>query len=218
MQTKRLLLILSIGFFQYTYGQTYPDLEKVLTKELSKDSEVDGRWIFYADNANIKKVDKPLVKVALPNYDFFEVSLTNYLGWHVNRGTCLVLFDSSTSKIKLAEPIWYGGVSQPLIKMFIGKKYENKDSLFNFLKELNDLMEIGSRYKFRNTAFTDSLITYDLGYFKGDAYTTGGSGISSTVRYNEDGVWRKVVIDIRNLKIIRYTSINPVTSEKEIIE
>jgi hypothetical protein len=218
MQMKRLLLILSFGFLNFAYGQNYPGLEKILSKELSEKSQKDGRWVFYADKANIKKVDKPSVKVSFPNYDLFQLTLTNYLGYHVNEGTCLVLFDSLNSKIILVEPLWYGGISESFVKVFIGQKFDSRDSLLAFLKGVNDLMEIGSGYKFRNTTNTDSLITYDLGYFKGDSYTTGGNGTSSTVRYNEDGVWRKIRIDLRNLTIIRYTSINPKTNDKEIIE
>ena len=216
---KLLILILLLDLFTYSYGQNYPALEKLLTKELSKDSQKDGRWVFYADKATIERIIKPRVKSRVPNYEFYQVNLINYLGYHINEGTCLVLFDSLKSKMILIEPLWYNGTSQPLIKLFIGEKFENKDSLLSFLKELNELIEVGSGYRFRNTGFTDSLITYDLGYFKGDSYTTGGNGISSTVTYNKDGVWRKIKIYIKNLEIIRYMSINPkMNGDKEIIE
>lgn len=215
---KKLFLILSFGLLNYAYGQTYPGLEKVLTKELSKDSQGDGGWVFYADKAKIEKVDKPLIKAALPNYDFFQVTLTNFLGYHVNQGTCLVLYDSSKAKIMLVEPLWYGDVNERFIKLFINRKFTSKDSLLNFFKEVNDLMEIGSGYKFINTNFSTDSVNYDLGYFKGDSYTTGGNGTSSTVNYNQDGVWRKIKLDIKSLKIIRYASINPKTNDKEIIE
>lgn len=218
MQMKRLILIFSFGFVSYAYGQTYPSLEKVLSKELSKDSQKDSKWVFYADKANIIKVDNHLVKGSFPNYDLFQLTLTNYLGYHVNQGTCVVLFDSLKSKIILVEPLWYGGISESLVRLFIGQKFDSKESLLSFLKGVNELMEIGSGYKFRNTAYSDNLITYDLGYFKGDTYTTGDNVTSSTVRYNEEGVWRKIRIDIQDLTVIRYTSINPKTNDKEIIE
>lgn len=219
MQLKIFFLILSFGFLlNHAHGQSYPALEKVLAKELSNESEEDGRWVFYPGNGDIKKIDKPLVKEIIPDYDFFQVTLTNFLGYHVNQGICLILFDSSMAKIVLVEPIWYRDISQPLVKMFIGKKFGSMDSLFKFLTELNELMGIGSGFKFRNTSIADSLITFDLGYFKGDAYTTGGNGTKSTVQYNEDGVWRKIMIDIKEGAIIRYTSINPKGNDKEIIE
>jgi len=209
MQMKTLLLIFSFGLLNFVHGQTYPRLAKVLTKELPNDSTKDGRWVFYADNANIEKLNKPLVKATVPNYDFYQVGLTNYLGWHVNQGTCLILFDSIKSKIILIEPLWYNETNEDFIKLFIGQKFDNKESLLNFLQELNELLEVGSGYKFRNTGYADNLITYDLGYFKDDTYTTGGNGTRSTIHYNEDGVWRKIKIDTKDLKIIKYTSLNP---------
>src|SRR4030095_3492845 len=111
-----------------------------------------------------------MIKASFPNYDLFQVTLTNHLGYHINEGTCLVLYDSLKSKIILVEPLWYSGISEPLANLFIGRKFENKDSLLSFMNGVNELMGIGSGYRFRNTGFTDSLITYDLGYFKGDTY------------------------------------------------
>jgi hypothetical protein len=218
MQMRYFLLIFSFVFINCIYGQDYPHLEKVLSKQLSKESQKDGRWVFYADKANIEKIDKPLVKASFPNYDLFQLTLTNYLGYHVNQAICLVLFDSSKSKIILVEPLWYGGISEPLVKLFIGRKFSSKQSLLEFLKGVHELMEIGSGYKFQNTVYSDSLITYDLGHFKGDTYTTGGNGTSSTMRYNEDGVWRKIIVNLKNLAVIRYTSINPKTNDREVIE
>ena len=158
------------------------------------------------------------MKANFPNYELFQLTLTNYLGYHINHATCAVLFDSLKSKILLVQPLWYGDINEPLIKLCVGPKFESKEHLLSFLDAVNYIMEIGSGYRFRNTAYSDSLITYDLGYFKGDSYTTGGNGSSSTVRYNEDGVWRKIKIDIKNLAITSYTSINPKTNDKVTIE
>jgi hypothetical protein len=144
--------------------------------------------------------------------------MTNFLGYHINQGTCTVLVDTLKSKTILVEPLWYGGISKDLIKLFINHKYDNKDSLVNFMTQLNELMQKGSGYKFRQTSYTETLITYDLGYFQGHSYTTGGNGTSSTVNYNEDGVWRKIRIEIKDLAIIRYTFINPKMNDKEIVE
>lgn len=208
-----LLLLTTTG--QIVFGQTYSALEKILKKELSETSKKDGRWVFYADNANIEKIEKPLIKEVIPNYDFYKVTLTNYLGYHINQGTCVVLFDSVQSKIVLVQPIWYGGISEPLIKLFLKKQFDSTEKLLNFLNELNELMEIGSGYKFVNTNSADNLITYDLVYFKGDSYTTGGSGASSTVNYTKNGIWRQIEVKVKNLKIVEYTSINPALKDNK---
>ena len=76
-------------------------------------------------------------------------------------------------------------------------------------------MEIGSGYKFVKTGSSDSLITYDLVYFKGDSYTTGGNGTSSTVNYNKDGIWRQIEVEMKNLKIKKYIVMNPALKDND---
>lgn len=205
---RLLTIVFILGLLTNLYGQTPPALDKVLKKELSENSSRDGRWVYYSDKADIEKIDKPLLKAVLPNYDFYKVGLTNYLGYHVNQATCVVLFDRVNSSFVLVEPIWYGGISEPLIKLFLNKPFKNNEKLLSCLNELNELMEIGSGYKFVNTGSSDKLITYDLVYFEGDSYTTGGNGIRSTVQYRENGVWRQIEIRIKDLRLIEYVSIN----------
>lgn len=163
-------------------------------------------------------MNKPAVKGVISNYDFYKVTLTNFLGYHVTQGTCVVLLDSFKSSTLLVEPLWYAGPSKALLKLFVGHKFGSKDSLLNFVSQLDELMQIGSGYRFRQTSYTDTLITLDLGYFKDDSYTTGGNGTSSTNTYNNEGVWRKIRIDIKDLTIIRYTLINPIMNDKEVVE
>lgn len=210
--------VISVGIPGNAYGQLINlSLEKALTRDFPKYSSEDGRWVFYHEKSNIKRIDKPLVMARIPGYSFYQATLTNYLGYHVNRGTCVVLYDSVNSKTRLVEPMWYGGCSKSLLTLFIGQKFDNKDALLSFMNELHELMQIGSGYKFMFTSWSDSLVTYDLGHFNGDSYTTGGNGITSTTRHNSDGIWRKIKIDIKDLTIVQYTEINPVTEEAEKI-
>lgn len=212
---RLLTWILTFRLLTNLYGQTYPTLDSVLKKELPQNSTTDGRWVYYPEKANIEKIEKPLVKAVLPNCDFYKATLTNYLGYHVNQGTCVVLFDSLKSKIILVQPIWYGGISEPLIRLVLKKPFDNKDKLLSFINELNELMEVGSGYKFVNTSSTNDSIKYDLVYFKGDSYTTGGNGTSSTVNYTSDGIWRQIEIKIKDFKIVEYTSINPAMKDNK---
>ena len=193
-------------------------LEDHLAAAFPQSSSEDGRWVFYKEKARIEKQNKPAIKAVIPGSDFYRVMLTNYLGYHVNPGTCLVLFDSLQSKLTLVEPIWYSGISRSLIQLIIGYAFTDKNSLDSVLTELNELMQIGSGYRFMQTSNSDSLITFDLVYLKGDSYTTSGNGISSTVNYNEDGIWRKIFIYIKDFTVRRYTIINPVTKDKEVFE
>ncbi len=213
---KSILLILFIGLCHYTFGQTFSELERVMAKEFSKNSTEDGRWVFYADKANIEKIEKPILKEHYPSYNFFKITMTNYLGYHINQGNCIILFDSSNSKVTLVEPLWYNGVSESLIKLFINNQFDNQESLLATLKEIHELMVVGSGYKFIKTGVSDSIITYDLVYFKGDSYTTGGNGISTTVNYNKDGVWRQIEVEMQNLKIKKYIVINPAARKGDL--
>lgn len=206
---KHILKIILIVIVTSTYGQSYSDLEKVLTQEFPENSTKDGRWVFYSDQADIVKLDKPSIKLMLPQFDLYKVTLTNYLGYHVNQGTCVALFDSLKSKVILVEPIWYSGIGEPLIKPILKKQFDSKEQLIRYIDELNEVLEIGSIYKFVKTSSTDNLITYDLIYQKGDNYTTGGNGTSSTINYTKKGIWRQIEIRIKDLKIVEYTSINP---------
>jgi hypothetical protein len=220
------LIILLFTFIANSYGQKHLALQKVLEKQFPAisqqvfaESEEITRWVFYSDHSNIEKINKPLVKTIVKQYDFYKVNMINYLGYHINKVTCLILFDSVKSKILLVAPLWYGGPGQSFMKLFMGKKFDDRNSLLNFLTQLNDLMEIGSIYRYVETSSNDSLITYDLAYIKSTSITSGdGLPSTSTIRYNENGVWRKIRVQIKNRAIIRYTSINPVSSEKEIFE
>jgi hypothetical protein len=195
-----------------TYAKTFDDF---LRASFTANSSKDGRWVYYKDRANLKKLNEPLLEKVAFGSSFYQVDLTNYLGYHVNEATCIVVFDSAKGKMTLAEPLWYGGVNEALVKIFIRHRFEGKDSLVNFLNVLHNLMEIGSGYKFRQTSYSDSLITYDLGYFKGDSYTTGSKGITSTINYTEDGIWRKIIVAVKDFAIVGYTVINPVSGQPD---
>jgi hypothetical protein len=213
------LIILLSACITNTYGQAHLSLRKVLEREFPKESEGGDRWVFHADRANIEQINKPLVKTILPNYDFYKVAMTNLLGYHVNEGTCLILFDSIKSKVLLVEPLWYGGTSQSFLKLFVGRKFHDQKSLMEFLPELNDLLQTGSNLRFVQTDSNNKAVHYDLTYFKGSIIRTGnGEPASTTIRYNTDKIWRKIRVDLKNRSIIRYTEINPVTNERLIID
>jgi hypothetical protein len=216
---KKLLILLLFGFIHSVYAQKYTGLEKVLQKELSTSSTKDGRWVFYAKRASIEKLDKVQIKKYFPEYDVFKMELTNYLGYHVNQANCIVLYDSLKSAIIKVDPLWYGGISDTLIKLCINKKFDNKDSLLNFMKAIHELMVIDSGYSFVNTGCTEKNISYDLMSAKGNTYTiTNFNGGSSVTQNLKEGAWRKTTIVIDDLKIKKYTSINPVTSDKEEVK
>ena len=211
-----MLTILAFSILSTAGAQGYANLEKVLNEQLSETATKDGRWVFHSDKGNIEKMDKPLVKAVIPNFDIYKVTLTHYLGSHINETTCIILFDSAASRIILEAPLWYDVMNKDFIKLFLKKKFDNKTNLLAFLDQFNDLLATGSGCKITRTALTDEQAKYDIINFKGDSYTTSGGGAKSTVSYYKDEVWRQVTIDIDDLQLIRYTVVNPATNKKEL--
>jgi hypothetical protein len=213
---KRLLIILTFGFLTNVHGQDMASFEKVLIREFSEKSTKDGKWVYYANEADIDKVETLSIKAIIPNYDFYKVKLTNYLGWHITQATCIVAFDSLESKILLIKPIWFSDINEPLLRLLTKKPFESKTQLSKVIDEVNQLMEVGSNYRFIKTGSTDNLITYDL--IKGDSYITSAPGTSSPVQYKTDGIWRQIEIKISGLEIEQYKSTNLKTLDEVVVK
>jgi hypothetical protein len=212
---KILLMIFAFSLATHVYGQKYLALEKVLAVELPQEAFIGGKWVFYPDNAQIEKLSKRAIKAVIPNYELYKVTLTNFLD-HINQGTCIILFDSLESKIILVPPLWYSGVGESLIKPLMQNQFDSQGILLNSLTEFHELMEIGCDYKFINTGYSDSLITYDLVRFNGDSSATRSN--SAVVQYTQDEVWRQIKIHIKDRKIMKYTSINPRMNTEETVQ
>jgi hypothetical protein len=197
-----LVFLLIIGFNLISLGQNNSELIKSLKKELPENSTKDGRWVFNENDAEILKIEKPLISEFLPNITFHKVMLTNYLGYHVNKSNCLILFNQSKSKIQLVEPIWYSDIDKKFLKKLVGLEFKDKNTLIKFCLELQELLIIGSNYEIKNTEIAESNITFDLTY-EGRLKTE---------------VWRNMKIKINEFKIIGFTSTNPRLNETTKVE
>lgn len=193
-------------------------IEEYLLHRFSVNNNADGKWVFYNQPGSVEKIKRPLLEAVLPGSAFYKVRMTNFLGYHVNNGTCMIVYDSLLHTSTFNAPLWYSGISEDILRLFMGHRFGSKDSLLNFLNELNEFMETGSVFRYKLTAATDSLITYDLGYTRGDSYTTGGNGTSSTISYKKDDVWRFIIITIKDFAIVRYESVNPVLKSKVAVQ
>jgi len=138
------MLTLLLSFAGSLHGQSTPALEEPLKKNLPENSYTDGRWVYYPDKANILKLEKPYIKKFLPGYEIHKLTLSNFLGYHINQGTCVVLSYSINSHMVLMEPLWYSGISVPLLKLFLKKPLNSYEELLNVLLEVHELMETGS--------------------------------------------------------------------------
>lgn len=185
-------------------AQSFPELERVLAKELNHDMTEDGRWVYFPEKKDIKPIDKPLVKRVIPRYDFYSVSLTNFLGYHVNASHCLVLFDVSRSKLILVEPMWYGDISKPFMELFVNTTFSDKESLMAFLEELKDLLSVGTgNAGFGELKYTPNSVTFDMVYPNGNAQTR---------------VWRSLEVVITNNRIVAFKSTNPAMGETKTVK
>ena len=108
-------------------------------------------WVYVKDQADIQRMVKPRVIAVLPEFSFYTVTLTNYLGYHINRSRNLILFDSTRSRVIHVVPMWYGDISADLLSMFIGKTFPDSTSMLNFTLELQSLIIAGSTGGFENT-------------------------------------------------------------------
>ena len=200
----KVLLIVTLLFFivAASFGQTFQKLDSVLLKTFPENSSIDGKWVYYSANGHIKKIDKPEVSKVLPNYTFYQVDMTNFLGYHVYTSTCLILFDSNRLQALLAVPMWYNDISKDFLKLFIGKKFNDTVALMNFMKELQDLMFIGSRAKIEDPKLDTGKVTFDMknNYSKGKE------------------IWRHIEISIIDNTIRRFKSTNPMMNESIIVQ
>lgn len=177
-------------------------LEGLLAKKFPKDSRVDGRWVYYMDQADIQPLVRPRVSAVIPEYTFYTVTLTNYLGYHINRSRNLILYDSAKSTIIHVVPIWYSDISDDLLHLFIGKTFPDSTSLLAFTLELQSLMNAGSTGAFENTVWHWDKVTFDLTY----------QGA------NRKEVWRHIEMFIEDNKIRRFRSTNPKMNEWVTVE
>jgi len=177
-------------------------LEEFLLGSFPENSTKDGRWVYYKDNANIQKLNKPEVSKVIPDYSFYKVTLTNFLGYHINSSGNLVLFDSIHKKLIHPEPVWYSDDNKEFINLFIGKKFIDSTSLMSFVYEFQDLLKVGSTGKYENTVYSPTKVTFD------DTY----KGTSGTE------IWRHLEIILNDNRLTEFHSINPKMNERVIVK
>ncbi|MEL7269336.1 MAG: hypothetical protein AAGL34_07180 [Bacteroidota bacterium] len=179
-------------------AQQHLQLETILTKEFPKDSEIDGRWVYEKDLNEIEIVTTHLTEL-LPEHKFFKTQMVKYLGWHTESSECLILLNQKESDVLLVEPVWYGGISEEFIQLFIGHKFESEKEMKKFVFALQDLLLIGSEKKhFRETSINKNSVIFDL--------------------YDENNVWRNIIMTFDNGSLVDLTSTNLKTKEKKIIQ
>ena len=119
---KFVALIFILFSLTLAIGQNFKKLEFALVKDFPESSSTNGKWVYYSESANIQKIDKPDVNKLIPNFSFYKVRLTNFLGYHINTSNCLVLFDSIKFKTLLVAPMWYSDISEDFFEIVYRSK------------------------------------------------------------------------------------------------
>ncbi len=207
LKTKmKFSITLSLLLFSLlTFGQDLTEIKSSLEKiKIDKNGSYESdKWYYNPEIADIKKVKKETLNKVLVEYELYSAVLEGYYGWHNKTSRCLILRKTDNGELTIIDPIWYNGISTELIKMIIGYEFNSEKELKLFTFELQDVMLIGSTHnkEFKNTIFSENLITIDL-------YDS----------YKEERLWRKIEIGIENKSIKYLSSTNPVTDEKILIE
>lgn len=177
-------------------------LDGLLAKKFPQNSRVDGRWVYYRDVADIRRLEMPHMRSVLPEYTFYTVNLVNYLGYHINDSRNLILFDTVHLWTIHVVPMWYGDISKDLLSLFIGKSFPDSTALLDFTGNLQCLMNAGSTGSFENTVYHKDKVTFELTY--------PGA--------NRKEVWRHIEMYIDNNTIRRFRSINPAMNGWVVVE
>ncbi|NUY82683.1 hypothetical protein HUK80_17405 [Flavobacterium sp. MAH-1] len=199
--TLLLFIILSVNF---SVSQETGKLRIALLKEFPSSSTKDGRWV-YNDSSRIENLENPKINNLLPEYKFYKTSLTNFLGYHINRANCLILYNAKKSKVILVEPMWYGDLRKQFLKLLLGKNYGRLEDLKLVIKELQSLLLIGTSMYFTEPNFSDEKVLFNLDY----PNQNKKSGVET---------WRNFEVGIRDGKFRYFKSTNPHIKESVIVK
>jgi hypothetical protein len=192
-------------FSLLTFGQDLTEIKSSLEKlKVDENGTYESdKWYYNPDKADIKEIKIETLNKVLAEYDLYSAVLEGFYGWHEKTSRCLILRKVDNGELTIIDPIWYNGISTELVKMVIGYEFKSKEELQIFTFELQGVMLIGSTHnkEFKNTEFGANKISFDL-------YDS----------YQEERIWRKIEIGIKNNKIEFLTSTNPITNEMRTIE
>ncbi|WP_447113613.1 hypothetical protein [Psychroserpens sp. BH13MA-6] len=192
---KILIFGFLIGIQFIAIGQNFVELKAELIERFPNDSiEGDNVWAFFEETANIKKIIKPTVKKYLNEFDLYQATLTNFLGYHIEDAECLIIYNPKTSELEMYPPIWFDNSMEKFFTKFYDTEFESKAEMKKFISQIQEIMLIGSlRKSFENTEFDSEKITFNL----------------METRNSKKKVWKKMEIKTNGNRIIEFMSDNP---------
>ena len=204
---KYFLLLLLCTAQHFLPAQVNPGLENILQLQFPADTAKKQELIFYKDKANIERLDYPVIKKYLPNYELYAVNLTfkPRPGW-VNR--CVVLYDSAAKDFILQQSLTMGGLNPKLEAVLQSLQFNDSSSLLQFINSFHSLRQLGSKCKFIPTAVTDTLLSYDIVWFDDQDYINKPYHDTRQTKYDFAHILGKLYIEIENNRITTYKELN----------
>ena len=184
-------------------AQVPSDLVHILQAKFPADVTNKEEWIFYKDSANFEKLDYPLVKQYLPNYEFYAANLSFKLrpDW---KNRWVIFYDSSTKDYIFQQSLTMSGLNPKLQSKLQHLQFSDSAALRKFINAFHSLRQLDSKCKFIQTAASDTLLSYDVVWFDDQNYINRPFYDTKQTQYDAAKIVGKYKVQIENNRIKAY--------------
>lgn len=200
---KYYLLLLLCIVSNLLIAQVPSDLVHILQAKFPSDVTNKEEWIFYKDSANFEKLDYPLVKQYLPNYEFYAANLSFKLrpDW---KNRWVISYDSNTKDYIFQQSLTMSGLNPKLQSKLQHLQFSDSAALRKFINAFHSLRQLDSKCKFIQTAASDTLLSYDVVWFDDQNYITKPYYDTKQTQYDSSNILVKYNIEIENNQMKAY--------------
>lgn len=200
-----LLLLLCAANFS-PRAQVNPGLINILQSKFSADVANNEEWIFYKDSANFERLDYPLVKQYLPNYELYSA----YLHYKVRphwQNRWLIFYDSTNKDYILQPSLTMSELNPKLQSKLQNLQFTDSNAMVQFINAFHSLRQLGSKCKFIQTAASGTLLTYDVVWFDDQNHLSRPYYDTKQTEYNPSKILWKYKVQIANNRIKAYEDV-----------
>lgn len=200
-----LLLLLCAANFS-PRAQVNPGLINILQSKFPADVANNEEWIFYKDSANFERLDYPLVKQYLPNYELYSA----YLHYKVRpdwQNRWVIFYDSTTKDYIFQQSLTMEGLNPKLQAKLQNLQFTDSTALHQFINAFHSLRQLDSKCKFIQTAASDTLLSYDVVWFDDQNYISKPYYDTKQTAYDASNIVWKYKVQIANNRIKAYEDV-----------
>lgn len=168
---KYSLLLLCFMVSNLLTAQVPADLVDILQAKFPAGVTNKEEWIFYKDSANFEKLDYPLVKQYMPNYELYAANLS-YKARRDWKNRWVIFYDSTTKDYIFQQSLTMSELNPKLQLILQQLQFSDSTALRQFINAFHSLRQIGSKCKFIQTTVSDTLLSYDVVWFDDQNYIT----------------------------------------------